>query len=99
MGHSAAFMMSANFIFSIGMEGTSDDSGDEDQGNSALICKNVHDLVSIELNSMTNENTLKYNMCTGYSERKRLVTMSWNVKDTMYHTIVTNINMKNSVHD
>ena len=38
MGQSAAFMMSANFIFSIGMEGTSDDGGDEHQGNSALIC-------------------------------------------------------------
>ena len=76
MGHSAAFMMSANLIFPIGMEGISDDSGDEHQGNSALISKNVHDVVSIELNSMTNEKTLKYNMCTGYSERQRLVTMS-----------------------
>ena len=64
-------MMSANLNFSIGMAGTSDDSGDEHQGNSALICKNVHDVVSIKLNSMTNEKTLKYIICAQDTVKER----------------------------
>ena len=53
------------------MAGTSDDSGDEHQGNSALICKNVHDVVSIKLNSMTNEKTLKYIICAQDTVKER----------------------------
>ena len=47
-------MMNANLNLSIGVERTSEDSGDEHQGNSALKCKNVYVAVSIELNSITN---------------------------------------------
>ena len=46
--------MNANLKLSIGLEGSSEDSGDEHWGNSVLKCKNLHDVVSIELNSMSN---------------------------------------------
>ena len=42
-------MINANLKLSIGVERTSEDSSDEHQGNSALKCKNVYDVVSIEL--------------------------------------------------
>ena len=42
-------MTGVNVKLSIGLEGSSEDSGNEHQGNSAQLCKNVHDVVSIEL--------------------------------------------------
>lgn len=53
-GSSAVFMLNANLKLSIGVERTSEDSGDEHRGNSTLKCKNIHDVVSVELNSMSN---------------------------------------------
>lgn len=47
------------------MDGTFEDSGDDQhQGISALKGVNAHDVVQIELNSMTNDKTLKFNICT-----------------------------------